>query len=149
MSKYMVEDTELTSIADAIREKKGLNMYDPVRNIAFIRPGVDYVFSKYITFDGNTNIINFYTIYNAEGQAIASPMMGWTPTPSAGAIRRFSYPFTAPENAVYLVTKPITNCPETDIQLETGSSATTYNAYQKIEFPDGFVDGIYEIGVAT
>lgn len=145
MSKYMVDETELTSIADAIREKKGLNMYDPVRNRAYIRPGVKYTFTKSMTFDGSSNLVYYYRIYNAEGQSIDSYMVGIMPKPSSGETKRLSHSFTAPENASYLVTYTNTHYTETDIQLETGSSATTYNAYQKIEFPDGFVDGIYDI----
>lgn len=146
MSKYMVNGTDLTNIADIIRERDGLNLYDPVANIGYVRPGVKYVFSKYVTFDGNTKAVHVYYLYDASGSFITGGSYMLSSKPAAGSILRASLSFTAPENAAYVVNYPMVNtCPETDIQLEIGSSPSDYNAYQKIEYPDEFINKIGDL----
>ena len=137
MKRYYVTDEQLTAIADAIREGKGLNMYDPSTGKVYIQPNTEYTFSKDVTFDGNTSIVELYKqILDGRQSAPASKI--YTDPPAAGTTKRITHTFTSQSDVLY-VENVDSGLPEENIQLEKGGTAREYNAFQKLEFPDEFV----------
>ena len=146
MKKYMTDVSELTRIANAIREKNGYkNLYDPVSGIAYVEPDTQYTISEDITFNGTTFQVGVYIQFRANGTWITGYYKVETlPIPSAGTVKHYTYTFTTRSDAVYVMVNP-NGSTASNVQLEKGDTETTYEAFHPIEFPDGFVDGIYDI----
>lgn len=145
MKQYMTYESELTGIANAIREKNGYkNLYDPVSGIAYVEPNTQYTISWDITFNGTTFQVGIYVEYRANGKWITGRYSVEPWVPSAGTVRHYTLTFTTTSEACYVIINP-NGSTASNVQLEKGDTETTYEAFHPIEFPDGFVDGIYDI----
>ena len=83
--RYITTENELTSVADAIREKvPSKNLYDQKTNKAYIEPNKQYTYSKYVTFDGSRDYVSMYSLVRS-GSMIAEDITETVyPTPAAG-----------------------------------------------------------------
>ena len=150
MSQFIVNDTDLIAIADAIRTvlgptPKGKNLYDPVLKKARLTPGETYTVSMDITWDGtHSSAVSHYLIYQNNNSLVhMQNRIVLESAPEAGTTSRHSYQLTSTSNGVCEIRNIYAGYEDTitiaNIQVELGSTATAYEAYDgHILFPTGF-----------
>lgn len=150
MSQFIVNDTDLIGIADALRNvlgptPKGKNLYDPVLKKARLTPGEIYTVSMDITWDGtHSSAVSHYLRYKNYSSVVHEQnRIVLESAPEAGTTSRHSYQLTLTSKDVCEIRNIYAGYEDTitiaNIQVELGSTATAYEAYDgHILFPTGF-----------
>jgi len=145
MANYIATDTQLTSIADAIRDKMntpplGKNLCNPKTLTAIGQGNTTYTVSMTVKWDGVTG---------SAGNVTAGTRLvifwDYDPPKASGTITRETISITTDNvDSVKIKVYPSDTLEVSDVQIEQGSSATEYEAYQPtpLEFPDGFVSAL-------
>ena len=149
MANYIATDTQLTSIADAIRNKMnipplGKNLCNPENLTAIGQGNTTYTVSMTVKWDGVTGYAGTVTA----GTRVAM-FADYSVPKTSGAITRETVSITTADvDSVKIKVYPQDTLEVSDVQIEQGSSATEYEAYQPtpLEFPNGFVSALTGVG---